>query len=54
MHRHQMATKRLAQVKSASPEKRAQAIDSWLELATRGEVRRNWRAWMGPLPGWAK
>lgn len=48
------ATDRLATLKSAPPEMRAQCYDSWLQVATASQVRRHWRRWMGAFPGWAK
>jgi hypothetical protein len=48
-----MALERLTTARRAGIEYRPQAIDSWLELATGGEVRRYWRPWMGAMPGWA-
>ena len=49
-----VARERLAAVRAVDAARRAAAIDSWLELATPGEVRRAWRAWMGALPLWAR
>ena len=43
----------LAALRQASPETRAQAYDNWLYYAAPGEIRRNWRKWMGAFPGWA-
>jgi len=53
MTRKLMALERLTTARRAGIEYRPQAIDSWLELATGGEVRRYWRPWMGAMPGWA-
>lgn len=47
------ATERLAALKDAAPEKRAQALDAWLQVATPAEVRRAWKDWMGHFPEWA-
>lgn len=50
------AAERLAYLRSCAPEHRAQAYDSWLELATAAEVRRYWRPWMSrsrTMPAWA-
>jgi len=41
-------------LKTCSPEFRAQIYDDWLGLATPGEVRKYWKAWMGPFPQWAE
>ena len=38
---------------AAPPERRAQAYDRWLRVATPGEVRAAWRDYMGPFPAWA-
>jgi hypothetical protein len=46
------AGERLAAMRAAPPERIPQLYDSWLQLATPGEVRRFWRRWMGPCPGW--
>lgn len=47
------AMDRLAQLRAAAIERRAQAYDSWLEVATASHVRKHWRAWMGAKPTWA-
>lgn len=52
-NRRTRAANRLAALRAAAPEHRWQAYDSWLEVATGAEVRRAWRSWMGPFPGWA-
>ena len=44
----------LAALMEAPPERHLQARENWLFVATPGEVRRGWRAWMGPMPGWAR
>ena len=43
----------LAALMEAPPERHLQARENWLFVATPGEVRRGWRAWMGAMPGWA-
>ena len=45
---------RLQAARDAPKEKRQQAIESWLEVASPTEVRKHWRKWMGQIPGWAK
>lgn len=45
---------RLEVLRIAEPCKRRQALDSWLEVATPGEVRKHWHGWMGAFPAWAK
>jgi hypothetical protein len=52
-NRKQTATERLNALKKAAPEMRAQTCDSWLEVATGGEVRKHWKKWMGSFPKWA-
>jgi hypothetical protein len=44
----------LAALLEAPPERRLQTKENWLFVATPGEVRRGWRAWMGTMPGWAE
>lgn len=51
--RPSIAMERLERLKDAAPEGRAQAYDSWLEVATASHVRKHWRAWMGTRPPWA-
>ena len=56
MRRHEVAMRRLAYLRAAMPEHPeyvAQQKNDWLEVATAAEVRRAWRSWMGPMPGWA-
>jgi hypothetical protein len=48
-----LAAQRLAALKAAPPEMRAQTYDSWMEVASAAMVRREWRAWMGGKPAWA-
>jgi hypothetical protein len=48
-----VAAERLESLKVAAPEMRAQAYDSWLQVATSSHVRKNWREWMGMKPAWA-
>ena len=52
MSRRERARARLERVRAAAPEHRGQALGAWLEVATGAEVRRAWRAWVGPMPGW--
>lgn len=51
--RAQASDARLDEALRAPPERREQAIDSWLDLATGAEVRRAWRWSWGKLPPWA-
>jgi hypothetical protein len=51
--RPSVAAERLESLKVAAPEMRAQAYDSWLQVATSSHVRKNWREWMGMKPAWA-
>ncbi|MFH1572231.1 MAG: hypothetical protein ABIL09_29845, partial [Gemmatimonadota bacterium] len=53
MTRKQTETDRRHALNAAPPERRAQTLDDWLQVATAAEVRRYWRAWMGMMPGWA-
>ncbi len=40
--------------KERDPGRVWQAYEGWLQNATRGEIRKHWRKWMGAFPGWAK
>ncbi len=48
------AAKALHHLRFCGVEHRRRAYDDWLGLATPGEVRRHWKAWMGPFPQWAE
>jgi len=52
--RAERAEKALHHLKFCGVEHRRQAYDDWLGVATPGEVRRHWKAWMGPFPQWAE
>ena len=53
--RAQMAKMFLNLLKTdTDPGRARQVYDDWMFYATRGEVRRHWRKWMGAFPGWAK
>lgn len=54
MSRKQRAAAALRRLQQCQPEYRAQLFDDWIEVATGGEVRRHWRAWMGPFPAWGR
>jgi hypothetical protein len=51
--RPSLAADRLRALHAAPPEKRYQAYDAWLEVATASHVRKHWRTWMGKRPAWA-
>lgn len=55
-NRAERAKVRLEYLVGCQPEYHHQRLDAWLEIATPGEVRRNWRkvARGRPIPGWAK
>jgi hypothetical protein len=46
------ALARLRAAEAGAP--RAHAYQYWQAIATDAELRRHWRAWMGPRPGWLK
>ena len=49
-----LAYERLYLLRDCPPEHFAQRLDSWLQLATGGEVRRAWRKTWGAMPMWAR
>jgi hypothetical protein len=46
-----LAAAALTALHDAAPEHRRQRRDEWLALATPGEIRRKYRAWMNIIPG---
>ncbi|HAM57245.1 MAG TPA: hypothetical protein DCQ64_18295 [Candidatus Rokubacteria bacterium] len=48
-----LAYERLYLLRDCPPEHFASRMDSWLQVATGGEVRRGWRRTWGEMPGWA-
>jgi hypothetical protein len=52
-NRKEKASTMLAYLKKTTQQERNQRIESWLSVATPGEVRKHWRKSWGIMPGWA-